>query len=399
MERKVESMLPAFVLALAACGAAPNPRPVSEPIAWTPKPAAESTNPALNAASASNAGGAPSATGTSANSGAPSNGATTTPSAPVKPAPSAGVGANANAATNSNTAPNASSNGSAPAGATQGSNPANAAAPAPNGTLAVAVVAGKPVDVRDLMAQWVHHKSAEALDELDHLVLTRLVSAEAARLGVEIAPELQKSTYEAAVAETEKEIQKRRPGVTLDAWVDQVLGLDPLSYREQMRADALNQLLAERVTRAFLLQSEHAVVRVIVVKSEGDVRAVQDALAKGEAFEDVAKRLSVDGSAKEGGRVPPVVRSDTAMSKLAFETPVGQVSEPRYNQGAWLLAKVEARPEPIQGTWRELAPRVEADLKARGIEELEFSQWRSAMLRRYQVDITPFLKLSGQPVR
>ena len=294
---------------------------------------------------------------------------------------------------NTNAQNNAPSGGSAQAAAVgSGSAPSGAGLP-------VAIVAGKPVDVRELLAQWVHHKSAEALDELDHIVLTRLVAAEAARLGVEVSAELQKSTYEAAVAETEKEIQKRRPGVGLDAWVDQVLGLDPLAYRERMRADALNQLLAERVTRAFLLQSEHAIVRVIVVKSEADVRAVQEALGKGEAFEEVAKRFSVDGSSKEGGRVPPVVRSDTAMGKLAFETPVGKVSEPRYNQGAWLIAKVEARPEPKQGTWRELGPAVEADLKARGIEELEFSQWRSAMLRRYQVDISPFLNLSGQPVR
>lgn len=369
-------MLTAFAFVLAACGAAPNPRPVDQPSDWAPPKSAEPANAGAPAPAAKAPNASEPARATSAKDGAPSaSGATTAP------------GANSNSNSNGVTS-------SAPASAQGGS-----AAGAGTSAVPVAIVAGKPVDVRDLMAQWVHHKSAEALDELDHLVLTRLVSAEAARLGVEVSLELQKATYEAAVADTEKELQKRRPGVTLDAWVDQVLGLDPLSYREQMRADALNQLLAERVTRAFLLQSEHAVVRVIVVKSEADVRTVQDALAKGEAFEEVAKRLSVDASSKEGGRVPPVVRSDTAMGKLAFDTPVGQVSEPRYNQGAWLVAKVEARPEPRQGTWRELAPAVEADLKARPIEELEFSQWRSAMLRRYQVDISPFLRLSGQPVR
>ena len=146
-----------------------------------------------------------------------------------------------------------------------------------------------------------------------------------------------------------------------------MLGLDPYTYRERVRADALNQVLAERVTRAFLLQSEHAVVRVIVVKKEGEVKEAQEALAKGEAFEEVAKRLSSDASSKSGGRVPPVVRSDTAMSKIAFDTPVGGVSEPRYNQGAWLIAKVVARPKPLEGGWRELGPAVEASLAGAGI--------------------------------
>lgn len=263
----------------------------------------------------------------------------------------------------------------------------------------IASVAGEALDVRELVAQWVHHKSADALDELDHLVLTRLVRAEAARLGLELPPESAQKAYEAAVAQLEKEIQKRRPGLALDAWVDQVLGLDPLVYRERMRSEALQQLLAERTTRAYILQSEHAELRLIVLRSEAEVKDAQAALAKGEAFEEVAKRLSADPSSKDGGRVPPVIRADTPVARLAFQTAVGGVSEPLYNEGAWLIAKVEARPAPIEGNWSKIREAVEASLAARGIEELEFTQWRASMLRRYQVDISPFLRLAGQPVR
>ncbi|MBI5363654.1 MAG: peptidylprolyl isomerase [Planctomycetes bacterium] len=375
-----------FLLAfLAACGAVSNPRPVDRPAAWTP-PVAEKKD-----ASAASTGGA-SAANTQGDATKPSAPGTSTPTAPASnasaPSPSAAPTASVSPAPTTSPGPQKppTEPSTAPMrGATSG--------------VPIANVAGKPIDVNELLAQWVHHKSAEALDELDHLVLTRLVAAEAGRLGVEPNAELVQKTYVDAVAETEKELQKRRPGMQLDAWVDQVLGLDPLGYRETMRADALNQVLAERVTRAFLLQSEHAVVRVIVVKTETDVKAVQEALAKGEAFEEVAKRLSADSSAKDGGRVPPVVRSDTAMSKLAFDTPIGQVSEPRYNQGAWLLAKVEARPTPLVGSWSAIREVVEASLKERGIQDLEFSQWRTAMLRRYQVDIAPFLRLAGEPVR
>ncbi len=349
-----------LALALVACSAAPNPRRPASPSPWTPPAESASSAPASQP---SPAPAPPAPAGASdpvpapASSGAPAQDrGATAPSAPARP-------------------------GAAPAG------------------VPIANVAGEALDIRELVAQWVHHKSADALDELDHLVLTRLVRAEAARLGVELPPESAQKAYEAAVAQMEKEIQKRRPGLALDAWVDQVLGLDPLVYRERMRSEALQQLLAERTTRAYILQSEHAELRLIVLRSEAEVKDAQAALAKGEAFEEVAKRLSADPSSKEGGRVPPVIRADTPVARLAFQTAVGGVSEPLYNEGAWLIAKVEARPAPIEGNWSKIRETVEASLAARGIEELEFTQWRASMLRRYQVDISPFLRLAGQPVR
>jgi hypothetical protein len=161
----------------------------------------------------------------------------------------------------------------------------------------------------------------------------------------------------------------------------------------------MNQLLAERVTRAFTLESERADIRVIVVKGEDKVKEVQSALAAGEAFPDVARRLSTDPSSKDGGRVPPVIRSETVMGKLAFTTNVGEVGGPQYSQGACLFVRVEGRPQALTGNWTEIASAVEKSLAERPIEELEFSQWKFTMLRRYPVDLSPFLKLAGQPVK
>ena len=114
----------------------------------------------------------------------------------------------------------------------------------------------------------MHHSSSEARDELDHLVLTRLVAAEAQRIGLVVPAADVERKYAESVAELEKDLQKRRPGIVLDQYVDQALGLDPYTYRERMRADALNQLLAERVARTYVLTNEHALLRLIVVKTE-----------------------------------------------------------------------------------------------------------------------------------
>jgi parvulin-like peptidyl-prolyl isomerase len=358
-------MIALTCLAAIACSATPNPKLTNEPASWTPPP--KSTPQ-----SASTALGKPQ-------------------DAQAKPAPTPAAASTASAAAadiaNASAAPAALAVKPSATGHDDG------------GEAAVAMVGDKPVTVGEFLAQLVHQNPAETLDQLDHLVLTHLVQEEARRSGMKLDPDVVEHKYTDAVVQIEQKIGERRPNMTLDQWIDQVQGLDPLVYRTKLREDALNQLLAERVTRAFILQSEHAEMRVIVVKSEEKLKEAQAALAGGEGFAEVAQRLSADPSAKDGGRVPPVIRSDTVMGKLAFQTKVGEIGGPQYSQGAWLLVKVEALPTPLAGTWPEIAATVEKSLADRHIEELEFTQWKGAMLRRYHVDLSPFLRLAGQPVK
>ncbi len=276
------------------------------------------------------------------------------------------------------------------------------AAPAPSKTPAskpIARVAGRDIDVSELLDLWLHQDSLQVLESLDHLVLGRLVLAEAGRLAVQVDPEKSEKAYQDAVAAIEKTLSTKRPGVTLDRYVDEALGLDPVRYREYLRDESLRGLLAERAVRTWVLESERAEVRVIVVKTEEDSRKVADALAAGEAFADVAKRLSADGSAKDGGRVPPVVKGDTPISRLAFLTDVGKVGGPQYEKSSWLFVKVDARPEPLHGDWKDVAAAVESSLTERPVADLEVSQWKPVMVARYGVDVSPLLEMAGQRAR
>jgi parvulin-like peptidyl-prolyl isomerase len=410
-----------LVSMLLACGATPNPKRPDESSLWTvPEATAPQAMPAKKAAAEPLTASAPTTTAHDANANAGSASSSTSsltsqPSSTSSPSSSAGAQPSTTGATSSAVAATSSASSPAasaivPASTATSANPMSALPAAmalePRASsaqdaddLVVANVAGKTIGVRELLGQWVHQNSMEALDQLDHLVLTRLVQEEGRRLGVRVDAEKAERAYSDAVTEIEKKIAEKKPGVSLDQWVDQMLGLDPLVYRNQLRADALNQLLAERVTRAFMLESERAEMRVIVVKSEDKLKEAQAALAAGEAFADVARRLSSDPSSKDGGRVPAVIRSETVMGHLAFQTKVGEVGGPQYSQGAWLLVKVEALPQPIVGTWAEISPAVEQSLSERRIEELEFSQWKSVMMRRYPVDVSPFLRAAGQPVK
>ncbi|MBK7641748.1 MAG: peptidylprolyl isomerase [Planctomycetes bacterium] len=263
----------------------------------------------------------------------------------------------------------------------------------------IARVAGESIDVSELLKQWMHRDPADVFQQVNRLVANRLVGLESARLAL-VPDEAQiEQRYKEAVDDIEKAIQKKYEGVQLDKFVDSVLGLDPLKYRETIRSDARRGWFAERCVRAFVLQSEHANVRLIAVKSEDDLKQCQAELAAGTAFEEVAKKHSMDSSAKEGGRIAPVVKGESPMGKLAFNTPIGEVGGPQYEQGAWLLVKIDSRPKPLEGDWKTVGAEIEKSLAGNQIDDIEYKQWETAMQKRYQIDLSPILRLVGEPLR
>lgn len=277
--------------------------------------------------------------------------------------------------------------------------PAPAATANANADPIVAHVAGKPVYVSELMAQWLYADSIGVRKQLDNLAVERLVVTEATRLGVKIDPELVEKSYERGAKALEGEIQVKRKGVTLDRYVDQYLGLDPKRYRERLRDDALRSLLGERVVRAWLLQNEHAFLRVIVVETEEEKKAVEAELAAGVTFEEAAKKHSKDPSSQGGGRIPPIVRGNTPIASVAFATDVGKVGGPISELGKFLFVRVDQRGVPIEGGWEKLGALVESSLGEQGVDELELEQWRRAMRDRYEIDLSPFLKMAGETPR
>jgi len=267
----------------------------------------------------------------------------------------------------------------------------------------VANVAGKPIFASELVAQWLYAGRSEARDQIDNLVLGRLVVAEATRLGVKIDPEMAEAAYTKGLEALEKQIQSSRKAfekISLDRYVDQFLGLDPKRYRERLRDDALRSLLGARVVRGWLLQSDHAFLSVIVVRSEEDKKTVETELAAGTSFAEVAKLRSKDASAAEGGRIAPIVRGNTPIASIAFATEPGKVGGPISEGGDFLFVRVEKRGAPLAGAWDVLGPAVETSIgERRNVDQLELEQWRRAMRERYTIDLTPFLRLAGEAVR
>ncbi len=347
-------ILPCFIVA--AC-AMRNPAPPTTPAAWEPPPAPAAA------------------------------------SEPIQPEPIE-PDESQTPATGKSAGDNAASSTQAPTATTS----ANAGAPGQD--VVIATVAGKSIFASELIAQWLYAGRSEAREQVDNLVMARMIVAEATRLGVRVDPDYAEKIYARNLEALEKQLRGSRKlpeNITLDRYITQYLGLDPQRYREHLRDDSLRAVLGERVVRGWLLQNDHAFLRVIVVRTEEDKKLVEDALAAGTTFEDAAKQYSKDASAEEGGRIAPIVRSSTPIAAVAFATEPGKVGGPIAEGGDFLFVRVEKRGAPFEGAWDVLGPAVEASLGEQGLDNLELEQWRRAMGRRYTVDIAPFFRLAGEP--
>jgi hypothetical protein len=260
----------------------------------------------------------------------------------------------------------------------------------------VGLVGGEPIDVREFLARLWVRDAERAREVFEYLVLSRVALYEADRLGVRIDPALADETVERAWAALRQRLEESGSTLTLEQHVQRTLEMDLESYERRLRADAIVQLLTERVVRAWYLASPRVELRLTELADEVALNAALEALDAGTPFEDVARAHGSDVDAAQGGTLMTVVRSEASeLSRLGFSTPVGDVGGPLVQGGRFLLVRPERRLEPQEGPWSEVGPAVESSLASLPIDSdrLEYAQWRTAMMRRYPIDLSPFLDL------
>lgn len=275
--------------------------------------------------------------------------------------------------------------------------PLTGGAPQANPPDVLARVAGAPVTSGDLFARLLHRESPTVFDTLDRMVTARLALLEAGRLGVVLDPAAVDREVAADMASMRSVLEKA--GLETERYLREELGLDPGRYFDLMRDEVVERMMTERVMRAWILAQPRVVLRVIATEDEAACAAAKARIEAGESFADVASDVSIDPSALEGGRLPPMVRSEySPISRLAFQTPVGELGGPMgMDRGFVLIQPVEVLPAETGG-WAVVGERVEADLEATPPVDAEYWQWRAAMGRRYEVDMTPLLELAGEPL-
>ena len=274
--------------------------------------------------------------------------------------------------------------------------PGSGAMASSHADLIIGRAAGQDVRASELLARWLHRESPRVRTYLEELVLEKVITVEAQRLGIKIPDADIERERQRVFDAIQAEIDESAPGLSLDEFIQRRRGLDPERYRAQVSSDRALEMLAERCMRSWLLSRERCEVRVIVVTDRKKLEQVEEALAAGSDFGELARSHSEHSSSEAGGRMPAVVRSHTAISRLAFSTPVGQVGGPVDESGQYLLLQVIDRPALVEGAWSVVRAPVEASLARHPIEDPEYWQWKDAMLETYEVDTTRFLQLVGE---
>jgi hypothetical protein len=270
-------------------------------------------------------------------------------------------------------------------------------APAPAGAeRPIGWVAGQPIPAEELLLEWGDVASRELFLIVDKLVSVRLTLAEAARLGVRLAPEAVELRFQEDRKELERGLERSGKKRTLEEYIRKDLGFEPERYLERVRRATIRQMLAERVVRLNSLGSESLALRLIVVPDEARMAEVQAALGAGRDFAEVAREFSVDDSKARGGLVPFVVAQERSpLARIAFQTPVGETAGPVESADHLFLLRVEERRTPLEGDWRALEETIEASLRDYPVTESEFLNWKLAMEGRYPIDLEPLRELVG----
>lgn len=279
--------------------------------------------------------------------------------------------------------------------------PGDEESPQAAGVPLIARVGGTALDLRQLFVRtwW---RSPDAVREvLEQLVVERIAALEAQRLGVSVTPAEVEARVDQAWSALQERAGAQDPPLGVEDYVRQVIGLDPGFYQAQLRGDALTQMLLERSIRSWALERERTVARVLAVADRDKLRAAQDLLEAGKPFDEVAATYGLDSESEGGGRRLMIARDERIpLSRVAFQTEIGQVGGPVEQNGAFLLMLVEERLPAYDGPAHRFQEAVATDLAEHPVEDLEYIQWRSAMDLRYAVDLSPFAELvetAGQP--
>lgn len=261
----------------------------------------------------------------------------------------------------------------------------------------VATVGGDVVRVSELLSTWMLLDSQGLRDMLGKLVTGKMVASEAATHSITVDSESLGREYANALGELRDQVQADQPGKSLDEWIAGGLGLDPARFREGLRDDVENRMLSELVVRRFILTQANVEIAVIVVANQEDAMAAKAKIEGGEPFGRVATEMSIDFTGKFGGRIPPVLRNESAISKLAFGTPIGGLGGPIEEAGRWILTETLAVNEALKGTWPEIQAKVEKSLSERAMAEPEYWLWKQAANDLHAADFAPFFELIGEP--
>jgi parvulin-like peptidyl-prolyl isomerase len=197
-----------------------------------------------------------------------------------------------------------------------------------------------------------------------------------------------KATLEAMINRALVEQEAKKQGVTAsDAEVDTRLSLiknqlggaesynrwlagsdlTAAQHREQVRATLLTEKIVTKTDPIKDSELEQARVRVILLPTEADAKAVAGTLKNGGDFIQLARERSLDQqTGGQGGLLPPVMQAEFPDIWKAIQgLKPGQTTDPVKLGNAWAIFKLDARRPATQQDERERERNRQGLLSAR----------------------------------
>jgi peptidyl-prolyl cis-trans isomerase C len=265
-------------------------------------------------------------------------------------------------------------------------------APAEDGV--VASVDGREIKKSDVADSVLLFARQAWVDAMRECVNRELAEREAERLSVTVTDAAIDTAVNEELAQEKSALLVQFGGkVAFGDFVRDNFRMTEAEYRARVRQAVRTKLLLARVVRFGSMHEERLTLRTIVVRDKAKALEIQGKLKDGADFIALAKRESVDPSAKDGGKLPPVIHGvlQPEIEKAVFELVPGQVSDVlvvnEKSDTTYHLFRLVERQEATDQPYAAVADQVEKDLQARPLESWEVAQWSRKMEQSHDVKV------------
>jgi len=166
--------------------------------------------------------------------------------------------------------------------------------------------------------------------------------------------------------------EQLRKNVLLDSYVKNIESGIKVSDKEAKKyyennKDKFKQQEKAKVSHIILRTGEKAKYE----NPENKINDIYKEIKDGKSFEDMAKEYSEDGSSEKGGSLGYIQKGKTvpAFEKVAFDTKVGEISEPFKTKFGYHILKVTDKQEAGQKSFSEVKSNINEVLKNQKTKE------------------------------
>jgi parvulin-like peptidyl-prolyl isomerase len=214
---------------------------------------------------------------------------------------------------------------------------------------------------------------------LDHLIETKVFSAEARKAGLDQEPEIKEAL--------EREVNGGLSGYFINKYVHQ---------QAQPSEEAVKAYYEEHKDE--FVVPEGVLIQHILVKKQEQAEAILKELQEGASFEAVARKKSIDPSWKKGGRQGWLYkgRMEPALEKVAFGLEVGQLSDVFQTKKGYQIIQVQKKSDTRKIDFAKARARIDNGLTQKKMRELLGTYYKEAKIDRQPAEEGVLVKVGDE---